>query len=71
MPAHTFIASAMAVLHQNAIPVFVDTDPQTFLIDTNKIEQKITARTKAIMVVQLSGFRPTWTASARSPNDTT
>ena len=56
MPAHTFIASAMAVLHQNAIPVFVDTDPQTFLIDTNKIEQKITARTKAIMVVQLFGL---------------
>lgn len=56
VPAHTFIASAVSVLHQNAIPVFVDVDPKTYLIDVDKIEEKITARTKAIMVVQLFGL---------------
>ena len=56
VPAYTFIASAMVVLHHNAIPVFVDTDPQTHLIDPDKIEEKITERTRAIMVVHLLGL---------------
>ena len=38
-----------------AIPVFVDIDPQTFNIDTTKIEEKITAKTKAIIPVHLFG----------------
>ena len=56
VPAYTFVASAMVVLHHNAIPVFVDTDPHTHLIDAAKIEAKITERTKAIMVVHLLGL---------------
>ena len=56
VPAYTFVASAMAVLHHNAIPVFVDTDPITFLIDPARIEEKITSRTKAIMVVHVMGL---------------
>ena len=51
----TFIASALAVLHQNGIPVFVDIDPDTFCIDPAKIEAKITERTKAIIPVHLHG----------------
>lgn len=54
--ALTFVASAQAVLHQNAIPVFVDVDPRTFCIDPEKIEAKITERTKAIMPVHLHGI---------------
>jgi len=56
VPADTFVASAMAVLHHNAIPVFVDTDPHTHLIDATKIEEKITDKTKAIMAVHLYGM---------------
>ena len=37
LPADTFVASAMAVLHHNAIPVFVDVDPHTHRIDPTKI----------------------------------
>ena len=56
VPADTFVASAMAVLHHNAIPVFVDTDPRTHLIDPAKIEEQINDKTKAIMAVHLFGM---------------
>ena len=55
LPADTFIASAMAVLHQNAIPVFADVNPETALIDPLHVEACVTSRTKAIMVVHLHG----------------
>ena len=55
LPAYTFIATAVAVLHQNAIPVFVDVDPDTYLMDSKRIEEKIGERTKAIMPVHLYG----------------
>lgn len=52
----TFVASAMCVLQQNAIPVFVDVDPRTFLMDVTKLEAKITEKTKAIIPVDLHGM---------------
>ena len=55
VPADTFIASAMAVLHQNAIPVFADIAPDTALIDPEHAEACVTPRTKAIMAVHLHG----------------
>jgi len=54
--AFSFIASAMAILHGNAIPVFVDIDPRTFNLDANQIEAKITPHTKAIMPVHIHGL---------------
>ena len=56
VPAFSFIASALAVLHHNAIPVFVDIDPETYTIDTSKIEAEITERTRAIMAVHVYGL---------------
>lgn len=56
IPPYTFIATAQAVLATGAIPVFVDTDPETFQIDATKIEDKITSRTRAIMPVHLAGL---------------
>jgi dTDP-4-amino-4,6-dideoxygalactose transaminase len=56
IPAFTFWATAQAVVCQNAIPVFVDIDPITYNIDPKKIEEKITARTKAIIVVHVHGL---------------
>jgi perosamine synthetase len=54
--AYTWPSSASCILHNMAVPVFVDIDPETFLIDPAKIEAAITPRTKAIMVVHLHGL---------------
>jgi dTDP-4-amino-4,6-dideoxygalactose transaminase len=56
VPAFTFLSTATAVLHQNAIPVFVDIDPLTFCIDPIKIEENISPRTKAIIPVHIHGM---------------
>ena len=53
--AFTFLATALAVLQHNAVPVFVDIDPQTFTIDPARIEERITSRTKAIIPVHIHG----------------
>jgi len=45
----TFAATANTIIHVGAKPVFVDIDPNTFCIDANKIEEKITDKTKANM----------------------
>jgi perosamine synthetase len=55
VPPYTFVATVNAVLMQHAIPVFVDTDPETFQIDARKIEAAITARTRCILPVHLGG----------------
>jgi len=56
VPPYTFIATVQAILQSGAMPVFVDTDPETFQIDHNKIEAKITPRTKAILPVHILGL---------------
>jgi perosamine synthetase len=53
--AYSFIASSMCVLRQNGIPVFADVDPRTLCLDPADVEKKITARTKAIIVVHIYG----------------
>lgn len=51
----TFIATAEMIALTGAKPVFVDIDEETYNIDVNKIEDKITSRTKAIISVSLYG----------------
>lgn len=55
VPAHTYVATPLAVSHAGAIPVFVEPDIRTYNIDPSKIESAITDRTKAIMPVHLYG----------------
>lgn len=55
VPAHTFIATVLAVSYVGATPVFVDADENSWNIDVNKIEEKITDKTKAIIAVHLYG----------------
>jgi len=55
VPANTFIATPAAVSLTGATPVFVDCEPDYFNIDPEKIESKITSKTKAIIPVHLYG----------------
>jgi len=56
VPSLTVIMNTTTVWQCNAIPVYADTDPDTFLIDPDDIERKITPKTKAIVVVSLYGL---------------
>ncbi|MDY6986715.1 MAG: UDP-4-amino-4,6-dideoxy-N-acetyl-beta-L-altrosamine transaminase [Thermodesulfobacteriota bacterium] len=55
LPPMTFAATANAVVFQGGIPVFSDIDSDTLLIDPDQVEEKITARTKAIVAVDYAG----------------
>jgi dTDP-4-amino-4,6-dideoxygalactose transaminase len=55
VPPWTMCASATAILHWNAIPVFADIDPKTFCLDPKSVESNITPYTKAIMAVDIFG----------------
>ena len=52
---NTFFATVEAIAYTSAVPVFVDTDPVTYTIDTSLIEKKINSRTKAIIPVHMYG----------------
>ncbi len=55
IPAHTFVATATGVCLAGGVPVPVDIDPDTGLIDPQKIEGAVTSKTKAIIPVHLYG----------------
>lgn len=55
VPTLTFVASANAVTYCGATPVFVDSEPRSWNLDPNKLEELITPRTKAIMAVHIYG----------------
>lgn len=55
VPANTFIATVIGVIHSGATPILVDCDPQTALIDLNRAAKAITPKTKAIVPVHLYG----------------
>ena len=55
VPAITFAASSNCVLYCGGKPVFIDIDPKSYNIDINKIKEKITNKTKAIIPVDFAG----------------
>jgi dTDP-4-amino-4,6-dideoxygalactose transaminase len=55
VPSNTYIASILAISQNNLVPVLVEPDINTYLIDPNKIEEKITSKTKVILPVHLYG----------------
>lgn len=55
VPANTFIASILSITENNLVPVFVEPDINTLQIDETKIENAITSRTRAILLVHLYG----------------
>lgn len=56
----SFIASSNCILYEGAKPVFVDIDEKTFNIDVKKIEEKITAKTKAILAIDIFSQPADW-----------
>jgi dTDP-4-amino-4,6-dideoxygalactose transaminase len=55
LPPYTFVATLNVVFLQYALPVFVDSDPETFQMDARKLETALTQRTAAIIPVHLGG----------------
>ena len=53
VPSFTFVSSANVVLYEGATPVFVDIEPDTYNLDPEDLERKITPRTRAIVVVDV------------------
>ena len=56
VPAFTWVATANVVLYCGATPILVDVDPKTYNIDISQIAEKVTERTKAIIIVHLFGL---------------
>lgn len=56
VPANTYIASILAITDNNLVPVFTEPDIDTYNINIAAIEEKITSKTKAIMIVHLYGL---------------
>ena len=59
VPANTYVASVLAITDNGLVPVFVEPSADTYNLDTSLIEQVVTPRTRAIMVVHLYG-RACW-----------
>ena len=55
VPANTYIASILGILHAGLVPVLVEPDIETYNIDPKLIEEKISSKTKGILVVHLYG----------------
>jgi dTDP-4-amino-4,6-dideoxygalactose transaminase len=56
VPALSFVATAQAVLHQGARPVFADVDPVTYNVDPAQVAARVTPRTRAVVAVHLHGL---------------
>lgn len=63
--ANTYVASILAISDNGLRPVLVDADPETLNMDFSKVEERITERTRAIMVVHLYGA-PCWSEEIRN-----
>ena len=55
VPSNTYIATILSIIHNDLTPVLVEPDISTYNIDPKKIEEKISSKTRAIMVVHLYG----------------
>lgn len=56
VPPITDIGSILPILWQNAVPIFADVNPLTFVLDPAEVEKQITARTRGVIAVHLAGM---------------
>lgn len=70
VPANTYIASILAITENGLVPVPVEPDLRTYQIDDSLIEQAVTPRTRAILIVHLYGSALTRTESANCAGNT-
>ncbi|MEA3403140.1 MAG: DegT/DnrJ/EryC1/StrS family aminotransferase [Armatimonadota bacterium] len=56
VPPYTFLATATSVLMANAVPVFADIEPRTLGLDPASVRERITPRTRAVIVVHMNGY---------------
>jgi perosamine synthetase len=56
VPAFSFVATAMAVVHAGAVPVFADIDPRLYTVDPKLVAERITDRTRAVIPVHVHGL---------------
>lgn len=69
VPSLSFIATANAVVHAGAVPVFAEVEPRTFNLDLSDAQRRITPRTKAVLLVHQVGLPAdieAWTEFARA-----
>lgn len=69
VPANTFVATAEAVVNVGATPVFVDVDEDSLLVTASEVERSISARTAAVVVVDLYGQVPDMDPIAQVASD--
>jgi len=55
VPANTYVASILAITHNKLVPVFIEPDLQTLQMDDSLLEQVVTSKTKAVLLVHLYG----------------
>ncbi|MCK4924557.1 MAG: DegT/DnrJ/EryC1/StrS family aminotransferase [Spirochaetes bacterium] len=55
VPAYTYVAGSTCVLQSNAVPIFVDVDPNTYNLDPRRVEEAISEKTKAIIPCHFGG----------------
>ncbi len=56
VPTNTFFATAAAVVHSGANPVFIDMDPESFAVDPETVEKSLTAKTIGLIIVHIGGI---------------
>jgi perosamine synthetase len=65
VPPITFAATANCVVFQGGTPIFADVEPETLLLDPEKVEKRITAKTRAVIAVDFAGQPCDYTALRR------
>ena len=67
---YSFQASANCFIYEGATPVFADIDPRPLNLDPDAVEAAVTERTRAIVAVDIYGYRASRTRCERSPRGT-
>ena len=71
VPSNTFTATAEVVTYFGARPIMVDSRPDTFNLDEQALEERVTPRTRAVIPVHIAGHPARWSQSWKLPDGIT